>query len=266
MPGQVTWTGGASDGNWATAGNWSASGGSTPPANGDSVTIGAGDRDITSGLNQSGVTLASLRITEGFRFNIGDSSNALQINCSGNTNIVVAGSFIKINGTFNTASTAFTVRFKSAGQFAITGTILNLLLGGSGIVDVTSGCTVTNIHINGPTVTAAYNATGFTGAYVGSGRLTTYRNIASGAGAQGRLLLLSSAAITGTFITTPMFEISHQSSGTVAGVIAFPGGTYSPEGNTAGTATVTELIRYTGSTVVRDIGGVNLTATTERVV
>lgn len=266
MPGTSTWTGGAADGNWSTAGNWSTFGGSSaPPASTDNVVISAGDRDINAGLNQSAITLASLKVTEGFRYNIGDNSNALQINCSGNTNIVVAGAFVKINGTFNTASTSFTVRFKSAGQFAITGTILNLILGGFGTVDVTSGCAVTTIHVNGPTVTAAYNATGFSTVYVGSGQLTSSRNIGSGHGAQGRLITLSAAAFTGTFVAGPNFTVNHQSSGTVAGLVTFPGSKFTPESNASGSVTVTDLTRYNGSEFVRDVGGINVTVTTERV-
>lgn len=267
MPGTSTWTGASADGNWSTAGNWSTSGGSSaPPASTDNVIISGGDRDITAGLNQSAITLASLKVTDGFRYNIGDTSNSLQINCSGDTNIVLAGQFIKINGTFSTASTAFTVSFKSQGEFACTGAFVNLIVGGFGTVTITSGATVTDLHVNGPNVNAAYNATGFTFVCVGAGNLTTGRSIATIVGSSGRLITQLAAAITTRAVVTPNFKFNHQASGTITELETINGSEFTPEGNVSGSVTVTRLLRHKGANVIRDVGGINATFTSERVV
>lgn len=267
MPGTSTWTGASADGNWNTAGNWSTSGGSSaPPASTDNVVISGGDRDITTNLNQSAITLASLKITDGFRYNIGDTSNALQINCSGDTNIVLAGQFIKINGTFSTASTAFTVTFKSQGEFSCTGAFVNLILGGFGTANITSGATVTDLHVNGPSVNAAYNATGFTFVCVGSGNLTTSRSIATIVGSTGRLITQLAAGITTRAVITPNFKLNHQASGTIVELETVNGSEFTPEGNVSGTVAITRLLRHSGSTFIREVGGINATISSERVV
>lgn len=267
MPGTSTWTGAAADGNWATVSNWSTSGGSSaPPASTDNVVISGGDRDITLSLNQSGVTLASLKVTDGFKYNIGDTSNALQINCSGDTNIVVAGQFVKINGTFSTASTAFTVSFQSQGEASLSGAFVNLILSGFGTVNITGSATVTDLHMNGPNVNAAYNATGFTFVAIGSGNLTTQRSFATLFGNSGRCITQSAAACTSRVVCGVNFKLNHQASGTITEMETFNGSEFTPLSNVTGTVAITRLLRHRSSNVVREVGGINATISSERVV
>ena len=63
-----TW-GGGTDANWNTAANWTTSGGSTPPANGDSLVFGAAGSSGTS-LNNDITSLSVNKLT----FNSGASS------------------------------------------------------------------------------------------------------------------------------------------------------------------------------------------------
>ncbi len=68
----------SSSNDWATAGNWAPSG---VPANGDDVYIdgSASNVDIADGLNQSAVTLASLRVSATYTGRIGTASAYLQV-------------------------------------------------------------------------------------------------------------------------------------------------------------------------------------------
>lgn len=73
------WIGGASGnaGNWSTASNWSTG---SVPVDGDEVVIdGRSTNAITSGLNQSAVTLASLRIDLSNAYNVGTATAPLQV-------------------------------------------------------------------------------------------------------------------------------------------------------------------------------------------
>ena len=66
------WIGGISD-SFATSGNWSPAG---IPTTGDSVLLdGRAQRSIASSLSQSSVTLAAMRITSAFTYDVGAVSN-----------------------------------------------------------------------------------------------------------------------------------------------------------------------------------------------
>ena len=68
------------DVDWATAGNWSPSG---VPASTDNVYLENSSQSITSGLNQSAVTLASLNIDQSFTGSLGNAAaGAMTINTS----------------------------------------------------------------------------------------------------------------------------------------------------------------------------------------
>lgn len=63
--GTDTWVGN-SDANWNTAANWTTSGGSTPPASGDSLVFGAaGSAGASLNNNISGLTINKLTFNSG---------------------------------------------------------------------------------------------------------------------------------------------------------------------------------------------------------
>jgi hypothetical protein len=70
------WLDTAADGNWSTATNWS---GGTVPVNSDDVYLENGSRDITLGLAQSAVALASLNIAQSWTGAVGSASAYLAI-------------------------------------------------------------------------------------------------------------------------------------------------------------------------------------------
>lgn len=95
-----TWSGGAADGNWGTAGNWD-----TAPITGDDViinTTNASYPDIDSGLT-TGIDLNSLTIGPNFSGKIGSASAALSIAITngGSKKLWYAGSgeYCKITGS-----------------------------------------------------------------------------------------------------------------------------------------------------------------------
>ena len=74
-----TWTGSVSNA-FATAGNWSPA---NVPVTGDDVVVPITAAQGIAGSNQSAITLLSLRVEEGFKFDIGSLGAPLEINCSG---------------------------------------------------------------------------------------------------------------------------------------------------------------------------------------
>lgn len=68
------WTG-ATSGDWATAGNWDGG----VPANSDDVILDNNAVDVDEGLDQSGVQLASLTITQSYTGRVGTAAAYLQI-------------------------------------------------------------------------------------------------------------------------------------------------------------------------------------------
>ncbi|MHC4617205.1 MAG: hypothetical protein ACYTEQ_05570 [Planctomycetota bacterium] len=64
------------EGDWATAANWSPSG---VPANGDDVYLRNSGQDVSAGLNQSAVTLASLNIAQSYTGKVATETAYLQI-------------------------------------------------------------------------------------------------------------------------------------------------------------------------------------------
>lgn len=256
------WTGAAHDGAILTAGNWD-----TLPTNGDSIVIATGSEDIVGGA--SGLNLVNVTVTEGFRFNIGDSANALTFTgISGTTKIVVAGAFVKIGCTGGVGPiAALTVVFRSRGAFSLsTGTATYCHTSGSGTFDITASGVVTTMRINGPTVTAAAG-TAFTTVTMGSGQLTTYRSIGTFIGSQCRLITLSAAAISTSATCGGGCTFNHQASSgasvSIASLEMLTGSIFTPQSNTNASFIITSLYRHLGSTFEREWGGNQVTITTE---
>lgn len=94
---KVIWDGSAGDNDWSTAANWST--GSVPVAS-DDVYIGGNafagrNSNITAGLNQSAVALASLTIYSDYTGQIGDASTYLQVGAT-RADIGVQGSGVAV--------------------------------------------------------------------------------------------------------------------------------------------------------------------------
>lgn len=69
------WTDGGGDGDWGNGANWS----SGVPASSDTVIIDSSNRNIITGMDQSLINLAALKILRGFTGNIGSHGNMLQV-------------------------------------------------------------------------------------------------------------------------------------------------------------------------------------------
>lgn len=256
----ISWTDGAADGNWATAGNWS---GGAAPVDNDVVTIGTSNRDITSGLNQSGINLNALYITDGFGGKIGTDSAALQINCDGAaTNmlkIAGRGQYYKISGTIPTAE------INVSGEttvYVAGGTWTDIRAGMKGNLEIDASAVVTNARIAGPSGSIGYNATGLTLLVLEGGSnfrvdrsWTTAR-----VGSNARLKSWLAAAGTTTYIE-PGGTHQHNSSGTMTTQEVMPNGKLTVEGQPNSSATWTTVYRYRGATV-QDKFGATVTAIT----
>ena len=128
-----TWV--STDGNWDTAGSWSPSG---VPASSDDVYFVSGSQDVTSGFNQSGVTLNSINFGTKWTGSIGTN---LQIN-STTVDYANKNGAVKLQGTYTTIN----VQATSGDNPALTlddSTITTIrITGGSGTVFVKDGTTV----------------------------------------------------------------------------------------------------------------------------
>lgn len=127
----ATWTGGAHDGNAATAGNWSGgSGAGSIPGAGDDILIAAGGENISSGLSL-GVSIVNITVTSGFTYSIVDNTG------TGLTTTAVTG----------------TLRYGGAGPmgvFGCSGTIANVKGEHTGgIFNIQSGTLGTGADANG---------------------------------------------------------------------------------------------------------------------
>lgn len=124
------------DGSYSTSGNWSPSG---VPAAADDVIITAGSGAITSGLDQSAVTIKSFTREIGHAGAIGNGLNdPLKLVVGG------AGSFVDLGGTntayINLGSSTAPVKVREAGGASTNGIGLYLLgTGGITLLTVLSG-------------------------------------------------------------------------------------------------------------------------------
>ncbi len=144
------------DGNWANVNNWNKVGtgvGVAIPVDGDDVVINYGSKDITSGLNQSGVDLKSLNITSGYRGNIGTNGTSLQISVdyAGATafRVAMGGQYIYWSGT---STVDINIGSTGTGGFYITGgdnTGHSVIGGQSGKIIIGSGVTLGDIKSAG---------------------------------------------------------------------------------------------------------------------
>lgn len=236
------WTGGANDGNWSTAGNWSPSG---APVTGDDVYVEEGSQNITLGLSQGSVNLASLRIS--FNGTIGTASTPLTIGCnSGTVNITGTGSFYKITaGTGGISKIVYNPKGNST-LYIAGGTTTTLETGGIGLVEIDSAAVVTNIYSNGAGINIGYNATVVTTFVNTRSAVSSYRPITTLTTGPGALTTtLGTLATVNSSTVQPMGRHNHKSQGTITTSVVQPDGMADAYGNTYA-FTVTNRTNYNG--------------------
>lgn len=252
MPGTTTWTGGANDGNWATAGNWTTSGGSTPPGAGDTVVINTTSQDITSGL-ATGISIANIYVTSGYGGKIGAPGTSLTttaitgvfqyggsgaycyFGCSGTIAQLkcehTGGTFYLTTGTLGTSGSAVAPQhINNTGALDIAAAV------------VTTGSFIENL---GGTVTMAGAIAGPTINQCG-GSLTVKDRTAVTINAIAGFTSLQVAAATTAITVYPGAVVNDTASGTATIVYVFPRGTYSLGGSTAQTKTITNISVHSG--------------------
>jgi hypothetical protein len=138
------WTGGAGDFNPNTAGNWNPA---ASPGAGDDLTISR-TADNIIGFDHSAVTFGTVRITGGWRGqSIGSIGAAWRFSA--------AAVYIEPNANMqlvNLSGALVLVNCSGTGQGALViagGTVTDLNASGSGVVQITSGATLTNGSFGG---------------------------------------------------------------------------------------------------------------------
>jgi autotransporter-associated beta strand protein len=106
--GTTVWSGGAgANQNWSAAGNWTSSGGSTPPAAGDTVFFGAAGNQGAAGTIDN-IVDAGFTVAPGSLFFSNEVANTYHTTqISSGTTLTISG-VITVGGTNNTSTYAFT--------------------------------------------------------------------------------------------------------------------------------------------------------------
>ncbi|HTL74484.1 MAG TPA: autotransporter-associated beta strand repeat-containing protein, partial [bacterium] len=156
--GTDTWVGNT-DANWTTAANWTTSGGSTPPANGDSLVFGAaGSAGASLNNDISGLSVLN--------FNINSGASAFTFGGNGFTLNSTLTDVANVNETFSGGITigsnvATAIKNTGSGTLAL------------GALSQASGGTV-DFTTNGPITTTTANTSGILGGWA-----TTGNNVSS---------------------------------------------------------------------------------------
>lgn len=258
------WTGGGNDGDWSNLANWSDA---TAFANGDTFIVGATNQNITAGLTHAytGVTII---VTSGYGGSIGTSSAALSPSSAALIRYAGRGAFAK----FGSAGTVTLGDFQhTAGDVALSSGTWTTLYNSAGSLVIDAAAVVTTgLNLAG-SITAAYNATGFTTFTNAGAYAMIRRNITTLNAKRGVVIQENNGTTTFTAVTTSNIEngatYNKRSGGTDTTANVFPGGTLTGDknaGNASGTATITTVNRYVGSTVITTgLSGLNLTIGTD---
>lgn len=259
-----TWTGGANDGNWGTAGNWSAG---TIPADTEDVFINAGAQNITtlpSPIPATG-SLASLTISPGWTASLGGGA-------SGSANISATIVSISMGGAaiYLGTGTRTTTNIDSTGRgtvFITAGTNTTVSIGRGAQYDIGGTAVVTTFNDAGGAGTIAYSATVITTATC-FGRLTCARPITTavvGGVVVAQDVTTASGSTTVTTLTIePGGRWNHRSKGNLATVTLQPGGRLDPQGSVYSfTIGSTNFFHWVGSTLIKTGEGITVTISNE---
>ena len=177
--GTDTWVGNT-DANWSTAANWTTSGGSTPPANGDSLVFGAaGSAGASLNNDISGLTVNNINLNGPGSFTFGVNGLAL------NGTLTAAAT---VNETFSGGITigsdvATAIKNTGSGTLAL------------GALSENSGGTV-DFLINGPITTTTANVNGILGGWATTNNSVSSATVGGWAANDGSGNIISYAGYT----------------------------------------------------------------------
>lgn len=251
-----TWLGASAD--WTSTSNWSAS---TVPVSGDDVVIASGSQDITTNIDQNGVTLASIRIGDHYSGSIGTASAKLIINAT-EMSYAGLGSANFIKGEFTTVTVldgAATSTMLDIEGAALSGTISSSgigtlrCLGGRGTLNISAGAlpAVEMVGASSLNLTIAAGCTGLLTVVMDSGTLTCPTSIATKATVLGGSLEISGTATAAEVEQYDGATVKYTSSGTLTTLEVF-GGTFTMLDNTSATVAITNATIYEGATIRLD--------------
>ncbi len=253
------------DGDWTNTANWSDA---TVPVTDDDVVIGSGTQDITTNIDQNGVSLASLKVGENYTGKIGTSGTKLIINATeftfsgmGTANYI-KGEFVTVTIIDGASSTTMLDIEGYDGSVPIdTGGITTLrVLGGRGTTNISAGAlaAIEAIGATRSTVTVESDVTALATIVIDAGEVETATNIATKATCLGGTLTVTGAATAAEIEIYDGASVDYNSSGTITTLESF-GGTFSLLDNTESSVTITNSTMYEGSTLRLDNALQNVT-------
>ena len=240
-----TWI--STDGNWDTTTSWSPTG---VPVSTDDVYFVSGSQDVTSGFNQSGVTLNSINFGTKWTGSIGTN---LQIN-STTVDYANKNGAVKLQGTYTTIN----VQATSGDNPALTlddSTITTIrITGGSGTVFVKDGTTVSGaidmIGCKGARLEIESGATvSATDITIDAGTVLSYEELDTVTQYGGVVTMANSAGTTNTVtMYKGIFKCQPTSSTTLTTLTVY-GGYFDLRGCNAPSHTITNASVYSGGMI-----------------
>lgn len=255
------WSGGAGDGNFATAGNWVSG---VAPGNGDTAIINSTNSNILG--TATGFTTITLIVTSGYGGIIGSDGNALTFGSITALTYAGRGAAARL-GCAGTVAAAYFHHSSFASVFISTGT-WTLIENSAGQMDIAAAAPLVTLRNTSGTITIGYNATAIT-ALTSGGPVTCKRNITTANLERAQLTHQDNGVTTYTLCTTVNVHngatYNKQSGGTDTTLTVFPGGAFTIVGSSGGAAasvTVTTSNIWAGNAGFMDaVPGLTLTTT-----
>ena len=242
------WTGLGTTGDWSSTGNWSAS---TVPISGDTVILSTDGEDLTTGLSQSGVTLAELRIGPQWTGKIGTSSTSLSISAT-KFDFASGADDTYIRGTFTTLNVQGGKNRSNMLQLSDSVITTMRVIGGLGTITLGTDGELTTLEcIGANNITIVMTAEGSSGnaglanVTIDSGNISIGSNISAVCEVFGGQLTMTDAATIATLDIYDGAVCKYNSSGTITNLNMY-GGTWTASDNTSSSVTVTNATMYDG--------------------
>jgi hypothetical protein len=236
------------DGNWNNTANWSLA---AVPVNGDDVIISSGSQDIDTNLDQSAVTLNSLRIGPSFSGKIGATGGSLLINGT-DMDFESNATETWIDGTWS-GNIVVNGGVSDVNMLQLDGDIDTLrVLGGTGTVTVAANAVLDNIEVIGRSarsvkVNILANVTSIDDVEVATGEVDIASAIAGTVTARGGELTLSGGTVNAINVE-PGGTVIYTSSGQLTTLVAW-GGTFDGTRITAGAVTMANCTIHEGASI-----------------
>jgi hypothetical protein len=246
------------EGDWGTAANWTPSG---VPVSTDDVFFASGSQSVTGTLDQSAVTLDSLRIGNAYTGSIASSGAYLQINATV-LDFTSGGQECWIDGAIPTVTVLGGVSSPNMLQLKGDPDTLRILSGSGTVTLASTGTTLDELEVFGAdsiSVVVPNGVTSLDNVQVDSGNISIGASVSTLVTLIGGTLKVTDSA-TAVTINQNGGTCDYQSSGTITTLNLFAG-TFTVQNNVATSLTISNATMHEGSILDLRNGLDNMTMT-----